>query len=160
HLVISLLLFTLSVFLAHFTTIMLPLFVIYPFTALLNKKVKIKDLVRLISIALLFVAINFIQVKLDPFQPARSFSEFLRSNPNLLTEILYQIPAITMPHETIKYLGQIWPGGPFKNTYLPVVQFLTPALIIIFGSGGVLIYRKQRRLFDLYPSLHIASILG
>ncbi len=142
----SLLLFTLAMLMAHFSSFFLPLFIIYPLFFTLSKFQNLKQALINISFTLPFIAINLILVSHDEHTPHNNVFLFLSSYgpARLLQDILLQFTSINIPPFIIQKIASII--YPYKNT----VTVLAIPLVAFYLVGVKLIKSRAPNLMPFY----------
>lgn len=123
---ISIIIFALTVFMAHYSTFLLPLFLIYP--VIKNKNI-------LISAA--FLLVNYFLVKNDFYAGRVGFSFDL----NL---ILLQLSGITYPPTLLNSIGNI------AQPYTKAVILLSIPIIVIYFIGIYLVKKREPKYLVFY----------
>jgi len=152
-LILSYTIFALAIFLAHFSTFLLPLFLIYPLVLSLTLKNKIKSLFKNIVISTPYLLINHFLISQDPLEPKGSLLAFLNQN-GLIEKIILQFASLNFPTFIIDKISTI--SQPFKNGLI----MLTIPVIITYILGFFLIRRQAPKLKVIYlTSLIIIPVL-
>lgn len=150
--------YSLSLFAGHFSSLILPLFVIYPLVQLFEEKLTVKETILRLSEIALFIAITFLITKRSEEAPARNFIQFLQSEPHLLERVIYQIPMITIPLNLIISVANTF-KPPIKDPYTPILKIFSYLCVSINLFGAFVIIKKVPRLFTLYITCFL-SMLG
>lgn len=155
----SILFYFLALFLSHFSSIILPLFLFYPLVHLLQEKKSRKVfLTRIITVVPFLLVTYFITTSTTNQAPANSFWQFLQTEPDILKRVLYQIPLITVPLDLIKFSAQKILINPESEPYTHVVPFFTVISLIFYFFGGLIVYKRRRDLLVLYLTSFLAMI--
>lgn len=145
--------FAISVILAHFSILFLPIFAVYPFIYFLFNKRK-SIVVKLILIPLLFVILSIILTRGDSLtRPNDSPLTFIKETPNVAQAVLYQISSVSFPQQLTIYLSKhvsLLPliPYPYLQTQNYVLIFIAIVSFLAFVKG-----RKYPKLLPLYATL-------
>lgn len=143
----SLGLFSLSILMAHYSTFLLPIFLIYCSVWWIDQKNKFKSLVKSFLLAIPYVLIDLFLIQKDSFKPTGSILQFLLHEDHLINKIFYQLPINTFPSELILKLQHLH-TPPDK---LPAIigSLVIPALIF-YLVGFILTIKNAPSLIKLY----------
>lgn len=144
YLIYSLLIYSLALIMGHFSALMLPLFLIYSSVVVLAKKINLKNLLLTFLICSLYIFITYFLTRYSFQKPNYSLVGFLKTEPNILWRILYQIPIITFPLGLLKYIS-------LKSTFVISVSF--------YLFGGYVIFKRLSKLKSFYITCFL-SMLG
>lgn len=148
-LIISLCLYSLGILMGHFSSMLLPLFLIYPFIEILREKIDLRNLTMRVVICVAFAAITLLLTKNGDQKPAYGFSQFFQVEQNIPERVLYQTPLITFPTDSMEFVRKLL-SPVLPNTYAETYRlFLIPSLILYLG-GAFLVSKKLPKLFLLY----------
>lgn len=148
YLITSLLFFTISVLMAHFSTFFLPLFIFFTIFQMWENKITLKILFTRFLICLAFILISLYLTKNSEQQPTYNMIGFFSQEKNIIERVVLQIPIITIPHNLMNYFEKELPRPtPFPNMTLKL--FLVPCLIIYLG-GAILVIKRLPKLKALY----------
>lgn len=150
ELIISYTLFAISMFLAHHSTFLLPLFLIYPFAEIIFKKPRIKKFLKTVAISLPYVLLTAAITARDWHKPSMGVFEFLLSTDNLIKKVFYQIPTLLVPNDFMVHLAKHWPGQVILYPYSPIVGYLLIPVLTIVLLSFVRIYKNNIPLTKLY----------
>lgn len=153
---VSLILFSLAIFMGHYASFLLPLFVIYPFVVMMGKKIRFKNLLKATAVSSVFVLITFLIISKSPMQTATTPSKFFSSY-GWLGKIIYQIPTINVPGQIIRLLAENSPR-PDPYPYVNTLRFLVIPVIIGYLAGAVIVYKKKKAYFPLYLTSLLATV--
>ena len=157
NLTVSFALWAFAVFMGHFSSLALPILVIYPFIKMLSTKLTWKSVLSTFVVCISFILISFYLTHRSEQQPRGGFVNFLNTENNLDERLLDQIPIVTVPLNLISYIGKNW-DPPIKEPYLAVVRVaLIPCLIMYFG-GILLVKKRLPKLAPLYISFLLSMI--
>ena len=143
NLAYSILLYSLSIIMGHFSALMLPFFLIYPVVKILGEKINYKKLVSVSLICAIYVFISYLLSRYSLQKPSYSLIDFLKNEPNILWRVFYQIPVITIPLDLFKYIS------------------LKHALIMSFGFyilGGYVVIRRLPKFKTIYVAFFLTMI--
>lgn len=164
HLLISILLFCIAMFMAHFTFIMTPLFIIYPLVQILIKKTTTKEIIKKILISITFLTMGILFVYPDPYHQSKSILKFLNSDPKLLEKIIYQIPTVAFPYELIPktsiLLKNLFDIKSIKPPYISSLQILTFILVYMFTRSLYYYYKNDKDKFSIFLTFFGALVSG
>lgn len=155
---ISLILFAIAIFMSHFSSLILPLFLIYPYVQLINQKRDLKIFLSRSLIALSFLIISFFITHWSEQAPQKSITVFLLTEPHLIEKVLYQIPLITIPLDIV-LLASKYLSPPISEPYTQLMPIFTAISIIAYSLGGLIVYKKARSLLVMYITV-LLSMLG
>ena len=154
--VTSVALFMMAVFLAHFSTFMLPVFVILPLVQFIDSKSKIKSLALGVTLTIPFVAISYIFNSQDGQKPTTNPLKFVLIQDRVIQKTTYQVPIISLPPDIIKLIAKNWPNGSLSYPFTKAVDLSTKVLLIIYIGVIFWIRKGESRLTKLY----LTSLLG
>lgn len=157
YLITSFLLWAFAVFMGHFSSLALPILVIYPVIKMFTAKITWKKILLTFTIVLSFFLISFVLTRRSEQQPRGSFIQFLQTENNLDERLLDQIPIITIPLNAISYIGRNW-DPPIKEPYLPVVRVLLVPCLLMYLGGIFLVAKRLPKLAPLYISFLLSMI--
>ena len=146
--IFSISLFTISIFFGHFSTFLLPIFLIIPIMyKLLNKNIK-KNIVSGLLISLSFFLVNYLLIFQDPLKPTTSFLDFIASRGigSIIKDIILQFSNMVLPPLLIEKIASI------SNPYSLSLIALTIPIISFFTFGLKFIKKKEIRLKLIYLS--------
>lgn len=154
-LVISLVTFTLSIYLAHHSIFMLPLFIAYILIIAITQKFNIKPLaINLVALAS-FLLIAQALIKNDHLTPKEGIYDFISNTDRVYEKVLLQIPNILIPSQITKTIALKFYDPqilyPYVITQKHILYLLLPLLIITFITT-----KKDDSISKLYK----ASILA
>ncbi len=153
----SLGLYSFAVFMGHFASLFLPLFVIYPFVTLINIHLSKKEIIiRLLTTSLFVIATILITSHSD--QPAsRSLLDFFEHEPDLIKRTFYQIPMFTIPLDIFPYLANLF-SPKLRDPYTILFHYFTLFCLGIYLLGFFLVIKNNRHLLVLYLTSFFAMI--
>lgn len=155
---ISLTFFAIAIFMSHFSSLILPLFLVYPFVQLIDQKKNLKIFLTRSLITLSFLMISFFITHWSEQTPPKNIAQFLLTEPHLLEKVLFQIPLITVPLDIVSFLSkQLSPH--ISEPYTQLMPFFTTICIFAYSLGGLFIYKKARSLLAMYITF-LLSMLG
>jgi len=157
NLIVAFLLWGLAVFTGHFSSLALPILLIYPIVKMFEDKPNLHKIFRVILICTTFFLISFYITNKSEQQPLGGFANFLKTQENLTQRLLYQIPTVTIPLNLVSFIGQNWITS-IKDPYLPVVKFFLPITLVMYFGGIWLVFKKAPRLLTLYISLLLSMV--
>lgn len=155
YLLFSFLLYFLSVFMGHYSALLLPLFITYPLINSMRTKDNLGYFIRGIIISLVFILISFLITMRSDQNPNKSFLNFIKSENNLQEKILFPITLITIPQDLIEIFSGFIEHKALRP-YIKTTRILTIPVIIFYIFGGFLIYKRKNNYFRLYLSILIA----
>lgn len=155
YLLFSFFVYFISVFFAHFSIFLLPIFVFYPFVRLVvtsfrKREMKFSELLRAVLITTLFTLISLALIQKDGQNPHTNPIAFLFTEPNVVENTLYQIPALAIPHDLIRFIARNSPWGIIKNPFIPIIKLLLIPIILVYFYAGIKLAKKSRSFFILY----------
>jgi len=153
---ISIALFFVAVLLAHFSTFLLPVFILLPLVQSIGSKTKIKSLLLGITLTLPFVVISLIFNSQDGQSPKVNPVNYVLTQDKVIQKTIYQVAVISLPPNLIKFTGDNWPGERLAHPYTKVVAIYTYISLSIYFLAFFLVRKKNDRLAKLY----ITSLLG
>ncbi|MEK7100454.1 MAG: hypothetical protein AAB872_01425 [Patescibacteria group bacterium] len=155
NLVISILLFTAGVYLAHHSIFMLPIFIIYILLKTLTEKISLKSVVKNFVIVLSIVIIASLLTKPDHLAPKMGILTFVTETQDLTSKTLLQIPNLLIPTELVRYTAKNWPIAPVPYPFTFILQvFSIPIFIILILS--LFIKTKKNNLDLLFKTAILA----
>src|SRR3989344_7188468 len=152
----SVALFISAVFLAHFSTFLLPVFVILPLVQFIGSKTKIKSLFLGIVLTIPFIAISLIFNSEDGQKHKTNPVKHMLVQDRVVQKTIYQVSVISLPPDFIKLAGQYWPKGPLTYPFTKVIAASTYLLLGIYFGAIFFIRKNGSRLTKLY----LTSLLG
>lgn len=152
----SLILFSLAIFMGHYASFLLPLFIIYPFVIMISKKLRFKNLVKTTITCSVFVLITFLVINKSPMQTSSTPWKFFSSY-GWLGKIVYQIPTVNIPGEVIRLLAEHGPK-PDPYPYTKTLGFLVIPMVIVYITGAIIVYKKRRVYYPLYLTSLLSTI--
>lgn len=160
--IISLFLYTLSIYFAQFSIFFLPIFFTYYIGYLLDKKGSFKRFLILGLRVFLYFFITFIILHTDThsFAKNNSFFAFLTGSQNMIiNQFLRQLSALIIP-EQIMHLIALKKGIPLNSIY----NFFYLPSLFLYISLGIYLFKKERKFRALVVALFlfipIVSILN
>lgn len=155
----SLAFYSLALFLGHFSSIILPLFVLYPIVHLLQeKKAKKVFLTSILTVIPFLLLTYFVTTSTVDQSPTKGFPQFILTEPDLLKKVLYQIPLITIPLNLILVIAQNTRLGILSEPYTEIVPVLTLICLVFYFFGGIIILKKQKNLLVLYLTSFLSMV--
>lgn len=155
--VISTILFALGILMGHYTTFLLPFFVLYPMAQFIyNKKTKKSFLINSFII-LSFIFVNYYITKGSNQKQNGNIIEFLTQEDNLIERFLLQIPVITIPPGIIKSLSQFYPHL-LPVPYIPILRILLFPTITLYLVGLFLVRKQNKGLKILYLTVFLGML--
>lgn len=154
---ISLTLFAFAIFMSHFSSLIMPLFLLYPFVQLIDQKKNIKIFLYRILIALSFLMISFFITHWSEQAPQKSIVLYLLTEPNLIEKVLYQIPLITIPLDFVIYISKQF-SPHIIEPYTKLMPIFTAVCIVTYSLGGLFIYKKARTFLAMYITVLLSMI--
>jgi hypothetical protein len=145
--VYSLVLFFISVFMGHFSTFLLPVFVIYPVIFSIVNKSGIAKLVKSVLFSIPFVLINRFLLSRDFYTPSGNFIGFIKEVGvgKIISLITLQFSNMLIPPFLVEKVASI------TSSYEGILIILTVPILIIFLTGIYLVTkRKQKNLLIVY----------
>ncbi len=156
--IISLSLYIFSLLMAHYSSIILPLFIIYPFVRWFQQKKTIRSLVLLTASLLPFILVTFFITKLGDQAPARNIFQFILTEPDIVKRVFYEIPLVTLPVDLIPLVAKNLYNPPIKSPYLSIMPFFASVSLLFYVIGGILVTRRQKDLLVLYITSFLTMI--
>jgi len=157
-LIISIIFYIFAILMGQFSSLLLPLFIIYPIIQLLlEEKRKIRHLPLRITICFIFTFISLFLTQNSYQKPTNTPLKFLQTEKNISERILYQIPVITIPLDIVIFTAEHTPK-PILYPYTSVLRFLLIPCLIFYLGGGILIYKRSPKLFILYLTFFLSMI--
>lgn len=144
--IFSLILFAIAVFLAHFSTFWLPLFVLYPLVFSLCHRKTIISTIKNLAFLMPFILINLYLISRDVHTPGENFQNFISNYgvSNLITQEILQISNMTLPPFLIEKIASI------SSSYVNILLILTLPILTLIISGIFLIAKKQKAYLPIY----------
>lgn len=140
----SYLLFFLAVFLAHFSSFLLPLFVIYPAVWAFYEKKRLKNFRRIAILVIPYAITNYALISQDSLRPHWSMIDFLGHNKNIISDIILQFSSLNIPPFIIDKISII--AHPYRNTLMLVIV----PIIIIYIFGLYKVVKSYPKLKTIY----------
>lgn len=154
----SLGLYILALLMGHFSSIILPLFFLYPLMHLLQEKKTIRSFFTRMGVVIPFLLITFYITRTGDQSPAGSLWHFLLTEPDVLKRVLYQIPLVTVPLDIIKFFAKTILTKPESEPYSSIVPFFTLISLIFYIIGGIIVYKRRKDLIILYITCFLSMI--
>ena len=147
HYFTSIVIFGLTVFMAHYSTFLLPLFLIFPIIT--------KPSLKSLLISASYFLVNYFFIKNDFYNPGLSASSIIPTDKNFIDLILLQLSSITYPPTFLSAIAQI------TQPYTKTIKLLSIPIIIIYVIGIYLIKKREPKylVFYLTSLLTLFSIL-
>ncbi len=146
NLLISYLTFACAVFLAHFSTFLLPLFVIYPIYWSIIYDRSLRQLLKLIPLLLPFFVVNYFLISSDHLTPTTNIIKFLLTEKGLIEKVLLQFASINLPPFLLEKIAAV------ANPYTTAITIAAFPVIVIYLLGAIVLYRRSKNIFVLYIS--------
>lgn len=131
NLFISLSMFVFSVFMAHHSIFMLPLFIVYIIIKSLSEKINLKSIVINIVMILMFLGSAFLLTKTDHLAPKMGIINYTLNTPQILEKTILQIPNLLIPTEIVRYIAKNWPILPILYPFTFVLKLFTIPLLFL-----------------------------
>ena len=157
YLFISLILFIFGLYLGHYTTFILPIFIVYPLAQFLFNPKNRKTLFNNLTVIFLFVVIDFIITKGSNQNPGGNILEFITQK-NFAEKILLQIPAITIPPNIIRFLSKLYPQ-PLPAPFVPILKILFYPASALYLAGFIITRKQSKSIKIIYFTAFFAMIL-
>ena len=147
----SLFCYLLSLFLAHYSLLILPIFIIRPFTKLISKKIKVKKYLRTILLTSLFVLGSYLMIKDQGLKKEREgIVTFLMNNGSILKKISPQITKISVPPGVVMFIakafGELDLNRFFVFSTLQIIDMITFPLMLLMSVITFVIYKKEKEI--------------
>ena len=132
---------------AHYSTFLLPLFLIFPIIT--------KPSLKSLLISASYFLVNYFFIKNDFYNPGLSASSIIPTDKNFIDLILLQLSSITYPPTFLSAIAQI------TQPYTKTIKLLSIPIIIIYVIGIYLIKKREPKylVFYLTSLLTLFSIL-
>jgi CRISPR/Cas system CSM-associated protein Csm2 small subunit len=130
----------------HFSTFLMPVFVIYPVIfSIVHKSRAGKTLINILSSAP-FAFLNLFLISGDIFTPKGDFIGFVKANGlgQVTTQIMLQISNLTLPPALIEKIASV------TSSYQDILLIFTLPIIFVFFLGIYLIRKRQKNLSIIY----------
>lgn len=147
----SIALFSLSILMGHFSTFLLPLFMIYPvIKSIFNRQSTINIAVSCL-VAVIYLGVNFMLVSQDPLKPDTNIVAFIQTQGilNLLQKIALQAGNIVIPPFIIEKVAAI--SSPYRDTII----LLTIPIASILCLGFFVV----RKVLPKFTIVYLVSIV-
>lgn len=144
---LSLGLFTLAVFMAHYSTFLLPIFLIYCSIWWIDQKDKLKSIIKGFLLTIPYILIDLFLIQNDLFKPTESILHFLLHEDHLINKIFYQLPINTFPSELILKLQHLHTP---PDKLPPIIGSLVIPALIFYLVGFILTIKNAPSLIKLY----------
>lgn len=99
---VSIFLYSFALFLAHYSMLIIPLILIYPFAYLISNKFHLKDYLKSIFFVAPYLFVTYLLIKNQPIKAEMGLFVFLKNMPNIFQIIIREITILTIPVEIIK----------------------------------------------------------
>lgn len=145
---ISLILFTISVLFAHFSTFLLPIYIIYPIINSLINRCKVIKFSKNIIYSIPFIIINLFLISQDFHTPDSNFINFIKLNglSKILSSITLQLSNMLIPPFLIEKIASV------TSSYKDTLIVITIPIVAVFLLGIFIVKKKQRKLLTIYLS--------
>lgn len=142
----SLFLFAISVFMAHYSTFLLPAFIIYPLAFSISHKSSFKKLWQNIFLSIPFIILNLILISKDPFTPNGHFLTFIKNFGigKVISSVTLQFSNMIIPPFLVEKISAI------TSSYDGILIIITIPILILFILGAFLLRKKQNKLSTIY----------
>ncbi len=157
HLLFSFLLFAISILMAHYSSLFLPLFIIHPIISTFRKKPNSSKYFKIIVIVAIYLLITFIITANSPQKSSQSFIVFLKTD-HLLEKAFFQITLLSIPQDLIGFIAQAFDKNSFKP-YTETVRALTLPVFFLYILSLFIVYKRAKKLFKLHLTFLLAWIL-
>lgn len=148
----SLILFAISVFFAHFSTFLLPIYIIYPIIkSFVNREKIIKFFIN-IAYSIPFVVINLFLISQDVHTPDGNFINFIKLNglSKIISSIALQLSNMLVPPFLIEKIASV------TSSYKDILIVLTVPIVALFLLGIFIVKNKQKKFLTIYLSSMVA----
>lgn len=146
-LLISLMLFTFGIYLAHHSVFMLPLFITFIFVKTIYAKISKLSILSSIAILSVFMLLSFLLTKNDHLTPDDGILSFVANTSQLFEKTSLQIANLIVPSEITRYIASHWPKAPLLYPFTIILNiFLIPisiAFLIPFLTKKKMTVQKQ-----------------
>jgi len=153
YLLTSIFVFTLGVWGAHYSTFFLPVFILLPILKVIfsgNNK-RVRNYITSFIISSSYLLINLYIINKDPSTPDVGFLDFFFKSEKLFEKIFIQLPITTFQVNLIDFLNKTIPSL-YQSPPIKLLDILILPSLLIFLSGGYIIYKKECKLFPVYTS--------
>lgn len=132
NLLISLLIFIFSIFMAHHSIFMLPLFIIYIALKFVTVKISLKSIITDLVIVILFLLSTLLFTKIDQLAPKTGIINYAMNTPDIVEKTFLQIPNLMVPTEIVRYTAKHWPimTIPYPFTFILKI-FALPVFLLL-----------------------------
>lgn len=163
----SVLLYFLAVFLAHYSILLLPLFVLYPlsktfiesrFGTKVNIPLKSQNVFYNFLLTVPFIIITFLLIKNQLISAEIGMGEFIRGRPQILWEILREITILTIPPDAIRAFVKLLDTRFLFEDLFVLLEVIVICAWVIFALF-TLKFEKVSRPFFLSVLLSVPIIV-
>lgn len=155
NLLMSLLIFIFSIFMAHHSIFMLPLFIVYIGLKFVSEKINLKSITTNFVIVILFSLSTLLFTKTDQLAPKAGIIYYMTNTPNIIEKTFLQIPNLMVPTEIVRYTAKHWPIMPIPYPFTFVLGiFAIPVLLFLLIL--FLMAKKNTNLNILFKASVIA----
>lgn len=146
HYFYSIILFSISVFMAHYSTFLLPVFILYPIIHSVSKKTSLIKTFKNVIYSVPFALVNIFLISRGVHTPGRNFLAFIEKMGigNLASRIILQLSNMLIPPFLIKKIAST--TSSYENTLI----ILTLPILIFFIFGIYLVIKRQKKYLLIY----------
>lgn len=138
----SLAFFTTSVFLGHFSTFLLPIFILYLLISSFNLK-NLNHSLKALLLTIPFITINLLTISQDHLNPAAE-STSLKNIHDFFELILFQFTNINIPSVIVEKIASV------SYPYTTSVAMIAIPIIIFYSAMFFVVYKKSASLAKVY----------
>lgn len=149
YLIFSLVIFTITTFMAHYSTFLLPLFIFYPLAEFITNKPKLKNFPKYFFVSLSFLLINLFIIQSDFYNPGLKSSSALFQVKDQLNLVAMQLSSISYPPTFLTSISKI------AQPHIRTISLLSIPVLCLYLLGFYLIKKREPK----YLSLYLTSVL-
>lgn len=165
--VFSLLLIAIGMFLAHYTLLIFPVFLLYVGAyCLFEGSFSIKRCVQGFAYMLPFMALGYFVYYLESGKGTGEFTQLIFEEPGIASKVLSKLTIMTFPRETILFISKAlsgWVTGGVESYIesIAALSSLVGALYLAVASYIFVKYKKYRTfLFTVFLSIPVSLIMA
>lgn len=157
HLIISVVIYVISLLFAHFSVLFLPILIIYPFIYLFLNRQKY-FIFKSIIISFIFLTASILLTRGDSFtRPNYPPLQYIKDTPNVIQMVLYQISSTSFPQQLTVFLSKL----PFFQIPYPYLKMQNYVLILLglLSLIALIKAKKYPKILPLYVTFCLSLFL-
>ena len=141
--------FIIALFMAHYTTLFLPFFIIFLAASALLKAQKKQDRLLYLTLAIPFIVINYLIVSnstlsISTIKPNQTLLESILQTQDIIHKVSFQLVVATIPHSLLQLLAHLT-----KVQYQQLISILIIPTYLFYAAVAFVLYKKKFPFFHL-----------